>query len=106
MVSDVTPRVGQGEPPLVYIQTHDRTGRTILSVYNDAEDAERGYVLAYAGPSHAVYVDPECDPAVASRVKALSEHELVRDPWQDLSRDATHRYVSGALEPIPGRWAA
>jgi len=91
--------------PLVYVQAQDRTGRTILSVYNDTEDAERGYVLAYAGPSYGVYVDPQCPPDVAEQIKRLSENELVQDPWQDLSWRATHRYVMGALEPIPGRVA-
>ena len=65
--------------PLVYVQTQDRTGRTILSVYNDTEDAERGYVLAYAGPSYGVYVDPQCPPDVAEQIKRLSENELVQD---------------------------
>lgn len=91
--------------PLVYVQTRDRTGRTILSVYNDVEDCERGYVLAYAGPSHAVYVDPQCEPDVAEQVKRLSSNELVRDPWQDLGWLATHRVVSGVLEAVPGRAA-
>lgn len=86
--------------PLVYVQTHDRTGRTILSVYNDVVDAERGYVLAYAGPSHGVYVDPQAPHDVADLVKRLSSNELVQDPWQDLSWKATHHFVAGALEPI------
>src|ERR1044071_6991039 len=86
---------------LVYVQTHDRTGRTILSVYNDADDCERGYVLAYAGPSHGVYVDPDTPPDVAEQVKRLSSNELVQDPWQDLSWLATHRVAFGVLGPIP-----
>lgn len=88
--------------PLVCVQTRDRTGRTILSVYNDTADSERGYALAYAGPGHAVYVDPQTPPDVASKIKRLSENELVRDPWQDLSWLTTHRVVDGALVAVPG----
>lgn len=91
--------------PLVYIQSKDRTGRTKLSVYNDTVDAERGYVLAYAGPSHGVYVDPDTPHDVADQMKRLSSNELVKDPWQDLGWLVTHRMVDGVPEPIAGRAA-
>lgn len=91
--------------PLVYIQTRDHTDRTILSVYNDVQDAERGHVLASAGPSHAVYVAAETPHDVAEQLKRLSGHELVTDPWQDLTWLVTHHYVAGVLTPIAGRAA-
>jgi hypothetical protein len=101
-VSGRTPNPGgDAIEPVVFIQSRDHTGRTIISVYNDEHDAERGYLLGSAGPSFAVHVEPECDVEAAAQLKRLSCNELVQDPWQDLSWLTTHvRDGDGYVVPI------
>jgi hypothetical protein len=85
----------------VIIQTRDRAGRTIISVYDDVHEAERQNPIAWAGPSQGVFVAPECDPVIGGQIKRLSENELVHDPWQDLSWLCTHtRDGDGYITPI------
>lgn len=84
----------------VFIQTKDQHKRTIITVYDDEHEAERGYVLASAGPFHACFVDEECDYEVGRQIKRLSDNELALNPRADLSGLATHEWRGGALFAI------
>lgn len=81
------------------MQHQDSTGRTVIEVYGDVHDAERGYLLASAGPGYACHVEPEAPHDVGELVKRLSSNELAQNPFQDLSWRCTHDIRGGNIEP-------
>lgn len=85
---------------LVVVQSRDRTGRTILSWFDDVHEAERARPIAWVGAGQ-LHVDDETPPEVSRRAINLFRDELTRDPFQDLRYLTTHvRDGDGYVHPV------